>query len=266
MYLKPDLKKVTEVISDHKNKIELIQWAIISSIGSLIYSEYISQFKQRNIPVRKIMIPSIKTLNEIFDTTSSYMKDLSEYMIDMMRLNPLMRQYKNAPEFILFDSDHNNIMEIIFDTYILPNVIKSIPSTIIKKFALDDPSNQLFIQSNDIDLFNRKDFNDEQLSYLVEESILNLLLTIPTMKKDIKFPEDNMNIIMDINDILTIGNINGICPIQLNNMIINQASIIKLLSFITSTHISVNESINISTDAFNQTSITTLNGICIEAE
>ena len=71
----------------------------------------------------------------------------------------------------------------------------------------------------EIDLFNREPINDEQIDFIIEETVLQLLMLLPTMKKEIEIPEENINIKMSKDEILTIANENAICPIHFNSSI-----------------------------------------------
>ena len=51
---------VKNAIMEHKQKIELTQWAIISGISSLIYSEYIRRIKRKEVPVKMILFQQLK--------------------------------------------------------------------------------------------------------------------------------------------------------------------------------------------------------------
>lgn len=265
---------IKQTMKDHKQKIELMQWGIISGISSLIYSEYIKNIRQKQIPVRMVQIPSIKSVKRFLDPESGFLQDLSYKFIDSIYDHKLFRKYCTAPEFVLFNNDNLEILKTIFDLYIIPNISRRIPEVIIRKFDLDNPNQQLFRESNEIDLFQGKLLNDEQYKFVVEESILQMLLLLPTMKKDIELIEDNSQIYLAEGEILTIGNEKAICPILLNDSIIRNESVIDLLKFVTSTEISYigkederalkgDRQIEyfIKTNPFNQICITRLDGI-----
>lgn len=265
---------IKQAMKDHKQKIELIQWGIISGISSLIYSEYIKNIRQKQIPVRMVQIPSIKSVKRFLDPEFGFLQDLSYKFIDNIYNHKLFQKYHTAPEFILFNDENIEILKTIFDLYIIPNISRRIPEVIVRKFDLDNPKQQLFRESNEIDLFQGKLLNDEQYEFVVEESILQMLLLLPTMKKDIELIEDNSQIHLAEDEILTIGNEKAICPILLNDSIIRNESVIDLLKFVTSTEISYigkederalkgDRQIEyfIKTNPFNQICITRLDGI-----
>lgn len=271
---------IKETLNNHKSKIELIQWAIISGVSSLLYSEYIANIKQKQIPVRKILLPSIKTLNELLSENSQFIELLSDKLIDNIYNNELFKKYNDAPELVLFNEENIEILKTIFDLYIIPNIRRRIPEAIEKKFDLKNPQQQLFVESREIDLFNRKPINEDQINFIIEETVLQLLILLPTMKKDIELPETNNGILFAEDDIITIGNENAICPIHFNENIFKIESIMKLLSFVTNTTVTENdwnlhpyvkngnisEPINyiINTGLFNQVSITRFKGIEIQ--
>lgn len=250
---------ISNAMKDHKNKIEITQWAIMSSVASFVFSEYISNIKQKTKPTRRVCVPPIRYVNELLDPSSQFMKLLSEKLIDGIRSNDVFSQYKDAPELVLFDKDHIDIMKTIFDLYMVPNISRRIPETIALKFQLNDDKNQLIYQDNTIDLFDRKPINGSQLEYVINESALQLLTLIPSIEKEIiniesnkafTFPNDN-------HYVLSINNQEGICPIHFNESIFNNP-ISSVLEFVTSTSvkpISEKNEFNISTGVFNQAQI-----------
>ena len=270
---------VKNAIMEHKQKIELTQWAIISGISSLIYSEYIRRIKRKEVPVKMILVPAIKNVSELLRSDSSFMEKLSNELIDSIANHPLIQKYFDAPELIMFHEENIEIMKTIFDLYIIPNISRRIPETIAKKFGLNDDKQQTFHESWEIDLFNRHQITNDQIDFIIEETVLQLLMLLPTMKKEIEIPEENINIKIAKDEILTIANENAICPIHFNSSIFKNSSVKELLSFVTNSDIKgrlfkdpygneVTEQKNgsiveytVTTGIFNQVSLTRLNGI-----
>lgn len=234
-------QQIKDTIQKHQKKIELTQWAITAGISTLIYSEYLSRIKQKQHPVYMIMVPAIRNVQEYLQPEGSMFQTLSEKLIDGMTHTSLFQKYKNAPELEMFLPDNIEIMKTIFDLYIIPNISRRVPETIARKFNLFDEEQQLFRESRDLDLFERAPFHDEQLKYVIEESVLQLFLLMPTMKKEIEFPEENRGIFMTESEILTVGNKNDISPISFNNEIINLPNIMTLMEFVTNTDIQIND-------------------------
>lgn len=272
---------IKEVIKNHKNKIELIQWAITSGVSSLIYSEYLMNIKRKTLPSNILLVPSIRSVNELLDPENQFMQLLSDKLIDRIVENETFKKYSNAPELVLFNNENIEIMKTIFDLYIINNISRRLPETISKKFGLDKTDDQLrfAIQSNELDLFNRQPITSRQLDFIVEETVLHLLTLIPTMKKSIELPESNFNIHMTDNEIITIGNDKAICPILLNKEILNNEEVIKMILFVTNTTVidaslkslfkTIGESkeqvtVIVNTGIFNQVSLTSLEGIHVE--
>ncbi|MCM1218421.1 MAG: hypothetical protein NC548_28370 [Lachnospiraceae bacterium] len=277
---------VKKTIKEHKQKIELTQWAITSGIASLVYSEYLKNMKQKQTPVKRIFLPPIKSVSRLLDRDGTFMDFLSEHLINQMVDSPLYRKYSNAPELELFKIEKIEVLKTIFDLYMVPNISSRLPETIMKKFRLDDPNQQLMVESNDLLLFEDKaPIDDPTFEYLVEECLLQLLTMIPTMKKDIEIPESNLKLYLSGSEILTIGNDNAICPIHINKNIIERCDhVCDLLKFVTGTEIrkmEYNENARakahengddeivdyeITTSPFNQVIITHFNGIEVTAE
>lgn len=272
---------IKEVIKNHKNKIELIQWAITSGVSSLVYSEYLMNIKRKTLPSNILLVPSIRSVNELLDPENQFMQLLSDKLIDRIVENETFKKYSDAPELVLFNNENIEIMKTIFDLYIINNISRRLPETISKKFGLDKTDDQLrfAVQSNELDLFNRQPITSRQLDFIVEETVLHLLTLIPTMKKSIELPESNFNIHMTDNEIITIGNDKAICPILLNKEILNNEEVIKMILFVTNTTVidaslkslfkTIGESkeqvtVIVNTGIFNQVSLTLLEGIHVE--
>lgn len=267
-------KIIKDTIKEHSKKIELIQWAITAGIASLVYSEYIRNIRQKRVPTRIIFVPQIRRVQELLNPDGEFMNSLSESLIDNMRNHELFKQYKDAPELVLFNDDNIDTLKTIFDLYIIPNIYRSIPETISKKFDLQNPQQQLIRESNEIDIFDRKPIEQYQFDYIVEESLLQLLVMMPTVKKEVTIPESNIKLHMSENEILSIGHQSAICNIYINKNIIENEEIIKLIKFVSNTNIKPIDigddmcikgddivKYIITSDVFNQLSFTKLIGI-----
>ena len=267
---------VKDAMNQHKKKIELIQWSIISGVSSLVYSQYISQIQQKQSPTRIIFVPSLKSVNELLSPDNEFMNRLSLELIDKIANHPLIQEYNNAPELVMFNSDNIEIMKTIYDLYISQNITRRIPETIQKKFSIGDPKQQLIHESNTIDIFNRLLINDKQIEFIISQIVYQLLLLIPSIQKEIEYPERNDNIHITDNEIISIANDYAITPIHFATDVIQNDEVIKLLSFITNTEFhSLTEGklraqkhndivqYSITTGPFNQTVITQLKDIHI---
>ena len=228
---------VKDTMKKHRQKISLFQWAVISAVSSLVYSEYIARMKQKHVPTELIFVPTIRSVEELLDENGQFMELLSEKLIDRMVGRELFIKYKDAPELEIFNYENIEVTKTMFDIYIIPNISRSISETISKKFDLRNPDQKTFRENRDIDLFNRQPINDGQLNYIVDQTILQLLILLPTIKKDIYFVEHNIKIDLACQEIMTIDNNNAICPIHFTKDIIKNDDVIKLLLFVTSTSI-----------------------------
>lgn len=271
---------VKDTIKQHKEKIELIQWAIISGVSSLVYSEYIRRIKQKNSPVRAVLVPEIKRVQEFLNPDNEgFIEMLSDRMIDMIANHELIKKYSDAPELVLFNEDNIEVMKTLFDLYITPNIVTRIPESILLKFGLNDPNQQLIRQDRNIQLFDGRFIDNRQFDFVIDQTVLQLLVLLPTMKRSIEIPEDNSRIFMSKDEILTIGHENAICPIHFNKDIISNKSIIELLSFVTNTNIGIMDNkevkmqlkngiaeYHIRTNVFNQVGVIKLEGIQLPKE
>lgn len=230
-------EKIKEGIRDHRNEIELTQIGITSAIASLVYSEYIRNFKQVTNPTRKIFVSEINNVIELLSPESEFTMMLSDTMIDSMAKTKLIQEYINVPELVMFKEENIDILKSIFELYIMPNVGRSIPNAIVRKFGLSDESNQLFYQTGDIDLFNRVPPGKDYIQFIVEQAVLQILLLAPEVKKKVDNVESNNNIKFPLSEhaIISIGSDRAISVIHVNETILGNAPIMDLLEFVTST-------------------------------
>lgn len=262
MYIQEMIKKS---IIEYRREIEISQQAMISGVSSLIYSEYLRRIVQKETPVKRILVPTIRSVREILDHNGSFMTMLSERFIDNIRSHELFKQYADAPEFKIFNSDNVEVFKTIFDLYISQNISRTIPDVISRKFRLLDDSQQLFIENRAADLFDRHPINNDHFRFIVEETIIHMLNLIPSVSKDVKFPESNNLIVMNDETIMCINHENAICPIYFDDNIVKNESVISLLEFVTSTQIMLsslhNNSYRVSTSSSNEVSLITFCGI-----
>ena len=224
--------RVKDMMEEYKHEIERIQCAIIMGVSSLFYSEYISKFRQKEFPLLRVEVPSLKNLARFLDQNSEFMQTLSYTLIDKLANHKLIKKYLDVPELFMFNDNNIEIMKIIYDIRITHNIRKCIMDLIVKKFRLDDPTQQVFQQNWEIDIFNGQ-INDDQINFVIDEIVLQLLMLIPSINKETRDVSPDLYNVLWFDEILSIDNNNAICPIYVNMDIINNESIIKLLSFVT---------------------------------
>ncbi len=234
---------IKDTMKDHKNKIEIFQWAVMNSVGSLVYSEYIKNIRRKEYPRQHILVPPIKLVSSILDTDFTLMETLSSNLIDKMINNKWFDKvnYKSIPELVLFNDDNIEILKTIFDLYIVKNVSRRIPEVISKKFQIGNSSVKGIIdESNEISIFNNG-ICDYHYEYLVEETCVQLLTLLPTLKKTIYTPDNLKMFHLTENDILIVDNSNAICPIDFTSNIYSNRDIMDLIGFVTNVSITIPE-------------------------
>ena len=231
-------KKIKIAMEEHKSKIELLQWSIINGVASYVYPNYLMKLKhivkQREI----IFCPNMKSVSDFLNPDGEFIKHLSYDLIDEMHNNHYIQKYIDIPELILFKPENIELLKTIFDLYIIPNIQKSIVSSIIRKFSLNKEDNQIFFEDRDLNIFEEGyEVSDKTYEYIVEESILQLIQLLPSLERKIMFPPSNMDIKITDNEILTISCESAMCPIQLNKEIINNEDVRSYIPFVTNTEI-----------------------------
>lgn len=255
---------VKNTIISNRQEIQLSQQAMISGVSSLIYSEYLRRIVQRDVPVKRILVPTIRSVREILDPKGPLMIRMSEQFIDSICCHNLFMKYADAPEFKIFNNENIEVFKTIFDLYISPNICRTIPDVISRKFCLLDDNQQMFVENREADLFDRQPINDDQFRFIIDETILHMMATIPSMNKNVDFPENKNLIAMDADKVMGINHENAICPIYINIDIVTNESVIGLLEFVTSTQVMMTHkpsTYRISTSPSNEVTVMTFHDI-----
>jgi hypothetical protein len=268
-------KHLKEVINTNKKKVELLQTSVISAIATLVYSQYVSRFRQRYTPTHKIFVPDVSLVQRFLDPEGEFGSMLSANLIDKIHNDPDMAAFSILPEFALLRKENLDITKVIFDLQILPNAARHIPAIMAKKFQFDTGEQKLLVQSNDIDLFTGEELIGEYFSYILHETVLWLIYNSHNLEIETVATETNMDIKLARNK----GDMNvghsfftihqpqvSISPIHFNDHVIGNPSISKLLGFVTSTaftrYDADGESFNIvNTDVYNQVFISYISSI-----
>jgi hypothetical protein len=241
--------------------------AMVSAISSLIYSEYVRTFKQVLKPIPKIFVAETSYVGKLLAPQSEFGNCLSDTMIDTMADDPLFRSYyEKLDDLSLFRPDKIEYLKTIFELYMLPRISASIPAVIRMKFGLDDPAGRQFIESGDIDLFNRTFPTKDHIQFAYDQAVLQLLLMVPGIPKSVVPSERNDDIVLPNADheVLSIANEQvAISVIHFNKKILDCEPIRNLLTFVTQTHFTATEDgkvFKVITSPYNQAILTTLSG------
>lgn len=263
---------VKDAIKQHTKELELIQWGIIAGISSLVYSKYISEIKVKQTPrTRLVLVPELKVVKKLLDRNGIFIKDMSDHLIDRIKTRLKFSDLNCLPpELALFSEDNIETLKTVFDLYMIPNIIKRIPETIVIKFQLNDPNQQTFRENPDTNPWYLNTYM--HTNFITEQTFLQLLMLSTSIPKETTTPERNYEFTMTKYQILTINNENAICPIHFNNRIIDDFILMKLFSFVTSTHFEVrdktvdsagthNNSYTVNTSMFNTAVLTTIGSV-----
>ena len=171
-----------EAVDRHHVYLERLQWSIINGIASLIYPKFVSKFKIRELPVYKILTPSIENIVYYLKKHGMIYDYLSNnFVANFTNLELFDLYYTDDSFFTSFTSELNKFISI----YVLPNAKSEIYQTIGKKFgyviAMGDTSehNTPFLQRNDIML----EINSDDLPFIMEEILLNFIMYDDAIKK-----------------------------------------------------------------------------------
>ena len=237
---------IKNVLKNNKKEIETFQLALTSAIGTIIFSECVSNFNQRMSPTRKIFIPELTSVEKILNPENEIMMDIADNLIsDICELIDGMK-LSNNPQFNIFFVNDHEVLKTILDIYILPNLYKSLIKVIVAKLSLDDPDNRLFIQDPEIKIF--KDMNIGNFrEVIVMETFLHLINNAEGLNKTVVLLEnvdDYAMLIDNTSEFISINNQNMISPIHLNVSLLSESYaewFIKLTNFVTSTQITMHK-------------------------
>lgn len=259
------------IMTERKHEIELFQQAVISSVASLVFAEYISNIKNRDVPVQRVYVPPVKYVSELLDTDGHLLTMLSERLINDMICNRIFIAYaEDIPDLSLFKyKESRDKLNDVLRMYIIPNISKHIPDTIGTKFNVNGTTQSVY-EDPSIDLFDRQPLSDDHFRYIADETALHLLLHADDVERYEHGPLDGMAHWMTTKEasngdfffksspamVLTINNQAAICPIHYNKYIIENP-VSELLNFVTSTQFNQDR---VSTSQYNQVTITELDG------
>lgn len=251
--------RVKEIIRHHGSEVSMVNLAVTSAVAGLMYSEYLRNFKKTIRPTLKIRVPETAEVSKLLVIGSEFANEMADTMIDRMVDNHLLRERLTAPELFLFTDEYRDILRTIFEIYIIPNVSRYIPSVLRQKFGLDDPSEQTFVESSELDLFDRQFPQEYHHRFIADEAVLHLLITLPRFCPDLKECENNLSVDLPAVDeeFLSIGNQNAISVIHVNRQIIGNGPMLELLSFVTDSNFEVDHDpeapgYNVRSNLFNQ--------------
>lgn len=227
-----------QFLINNKSSIEMFQWALMNSVASLVYSDYIASIRQKQFPVRKVLVPVIKDLEYIMDPRGELLRDLPEYLLDRIRCDVNDYYAYSIPEFDIFNMGNDSSLKDLMNEYIIPNISRRIPETIKKKFGLDDPNQQVIREDRNIKMFDKYPLDGASRNFIAAQTILQFFTMGITIEKECCPIEHSTGICLPLDKhyILSIANDQAVCPIQLNAEIIDNP-IFGLISFVTGTTI-----------------------------
>lgn len=245
-----------EILDKHHKEYEILQTAIISALGSVVYTEFLVNCKPVQFPVPRIKVPAIKYVSEFLNIDGVFMKELKDRFLGTIRSS---RYSYILEKFDIFSLTNEADLNKVLDEYMLPNLSRYIPEVISRKFRLDEEQH-MFQEDSAIDLFHRKYDEKWIISYAFDEIILNLIIFSKnaTLLEEYKLGE---SIPITDDTIVVINNKNAIAPILLSPAVITNANAVEKIKFVTSSSLklTVNEAL-LSTPSENTVTIYKIGG------
>ena len=221
-------KRIKDFIELNKFGVERLQWAVMNSVASLVYTEYIRNIKKKEYPREHTLIPSIKTVESCLNMNGDLMKLLSNSLIKDLIEHHLVQMFDHnkVPDLKVLDMDNMEITQTLLEGYILPNVSRRIPETIGIKFQVGNPEVKgIMDESSEIDMF-KSGIHNFHYEYILEETALQLLAYI--MHPHINRVDSvNGTAVIDVynNQVLIISHPSEICEIHLSDNILSDVDI-----------------------------------------
>lgn len=233
-------RKILDIVNMNKTGYEIFQQAIVNSVATLIYSEFIANFKKIEKPVLQYRIPALAEVEDLLRPDNKLMRTLSETLFDNID-----EKYIIGENMMDIFTCHKDLTKVLLDKYIIPNSFKQIPAAIRKKFNLEN--NQDIHEDWEIDMFDHHYFPMlPHIQYLVNELMLQYIDLDKSIKKKITKFNNNSELFMLHEELMInstmpgyikIANYGALCPIIIDQDIQVNGNVFDLLRFVSSTEI-----------------------------
>jgi len=267
--------QIKNVTREKKDQIELLSRSLTSALAGLVYSEFVSCFRRVSLPTPRVLVPQIKTVVDLFEAEGPLVKFLTEKFITDLTSLPLWRACLTKPE-IRRDLDifeEEDIVRIILELSILPQLSKTIPGIIGAKFNQLNTPNLVYQQNPEICLFQRLRLSQPYLDYITQQTLIHMLMILPGIVRDsvdLGNGDNTIYLHADNSNFLAITNIElGIIPIYFNHELVKEVNLATdLVAYVTSTQFSKisMEKVTFSTSPFNHAAKINLLGIFPQEE
>lgn len=229
-----DMKKV---FIEHKHGIEIFQHAVINSIASIVYCEFIQNIQLKEYPSPHYLIPRIDSVRSFLKTDGDFMSDVGKQLIAILPSNRWVQyvNYKEHPDFVLFRDDNIDMTDSILRSYILPNASRGIPEVISRKFEVGSDSRKGVIdESYELDIFSGG-IPFSYYKYIIDETCMQLLKSTDSVDRKVVPCTDPSSIEIGPNSMLGINHRCAICQILLSTDMVIDNNIMRLIGRATET-------------------------------
>ena len=96
-----NIEEIQKILESNKHGWEILQWSVMNALGSLVYTEFISNMKKMDKPIPHVKIPTIKTVREIVSHNSPLIKEFSMNILSQFQHHQ-HRHYWDNKEFEIF--------------------------------------------------------------------------------------------------------------------------------------------------------------------
>lgn len=229
-----DMKKV---FVERKHEIEIFQHAVINSIASIVYCEFIQNIQIKEYPSQHYLIPRIDSVRSFLRTDGNFMSNVGKQLIAILPSNRWVQyvNYKEHPDFVIFHDENIDMTDSILRSYILPNASRGIPEVISRKFEVGSDSRKGVIdESYELDIFSGG-IPFSYYKYIIDETCMQLLKSTDSIDRKVVPCTDPSNIEIGPNSMLGINHRCAICQILLSTDMVIDTNIMGLIGTATNT-------------------------------
>lgn len=219
-------------------RYKYFSFSITNGIATLVYSDFISKIQKLD-KGNIIMIPEIRSVNEILHPSGTFMKHIADRLVVTILeyYNKDIRYHNDELDSLLKYDNSYEMQKILIDE-IIPNSQRVITEVIRRKFFPDDNNKSNFYENRDSQVFDTG-ITYDMVAYVIRASYLQLLRyttvetlfheAIPELDKVISgnIAEDYLHIV--------IRNPQEIAPVIFDKEIIKNKDAYKILSYVTNT-------------------------------
>jgi hypothetical protein len=180
-----------------------------------------------------IYFPQLSKVETLLDMDHPFVTKVRDNMLSGIINNKNFQKYRDQPEFVIFDDENIDMLQIVFDLYFVPNIGRAISNSIWKNLFQGKHAAAM-VEKEDVELFDKRDTpSSNEIRYISDEAALMLLDIIPSLKSTARLPKDSLRIGLLKDEIFVLGSANQLDPLYLDKTILRNTEVTQLLFHVT---------------------------------